>query len=84
MYYDPCRLVEGDIFRMGMHLEDIKEIIDNNACEQMPTSTKEMLCVKPLCMSMPSLPPSLHKVTKALAPAQLISFSLTTQIHRAF
>lgn len=67
---------------MGMHLEDIKEIIDNNVCEQMPTSTKEMLYVKPLCMSMPSLPPFLHKVTKALAPPQPISFSLTRQIHR--
>ncbi|KAM4557464.1 uncharacterized protein aknad1 [Fundulus diaphanus] len=33
--FDPDRLVEGDIFRIGMHLEDIKEVIDRNAYEQI-------------------------------------------------
>lgn len=68
-----CRLVEGDIFRIGMHLEDIKEMIDKNVCEQIspphssstPTSMREMLHAKPspLCMHTPSPPPSLHEVT---------------------
>ncbi|XP_027141414.1 uncharacterized protein aknad1 isoform X4 [Larimichthys crocea] len=69
--FDPNRLVEGDIFRIGMHLEDIKEMIDKNVCEQIspphssstPTSMKEMLHAKPspLCMHTPSPPPSLHE-----------------------
>ncbi|KAK5919432.1 hypothetical protein CgunFtcFv8_023328 [Champsocephalus gunnari] len=69
--FDPNRLVEGDIFRIGMHLEDIKEMIDKNVCEQIspphssstPTHMKEMLHVKPtpLCMPTPSPPPSLHE-----------------------
>ncbi|XP_033993124.1 microtubule organization protein AKNA-like isoform X2 [Trematomus bernacchii] len=69
--FDPNRLVEGDIFRIGMHLEDIKEMIDKNVCEQIspphssstPTHMKEMLHVKPtpLCMHTPSPPPSLHE-----------------------
>nr|XP_020471627.1 protein AKNAD1-like [Monopterus albus] len=33
--FDPNRLVEGDIFRIGMHLEDIKEMLDKNMCEQI-------------------------------------------------
>lgn len=64
------RLVEGDIFRIGMYLEDIKEMIDKNVCEQIspphssstPTSMNEMLHAKPCCMSTPSSPPSLHEV----------------------
>ncbi|KAI4809870.1 hypothetical protein KUCAC02_018726 [Chaenocephalus aceratus] len=73
--FDPNRLVEGDIFRIGMHLEDIKEMIDKNVCEQIspphssstPTHMKEMLHVKPtpLCMPTPSPPPSLHEVTNS-------------------
>ncbi|XP_043078469.1 microtubule organization protein AKNA-like [Puntigrus tetrazona] len=30
--FDPDREVEGQIFRIGMHLEDIKEQIDRNVC----------------------------------------------------
>ncbi|XP_059200860.1 microtubule organization protein AKNA-like [Centropristis striata] len=69
--FDPDRLVEGDIFRIGMHLEDIKEMIDKNVCEQIspphssstPTPMKEMLYVKPspLCMPTLSPPPSLYE-----------------------
>ncbi|XP_029970827.1 microtubule organization protein AKNA [Salarias fasciatus] len=33
--FDPSRLVEGDIFRIGMHLDEIKEAIDRNVCEQI-------------------------------------------------
>ncbi|KAM9718743.1 uncharacterized protein aknad1 [Menidia menidia] len=33
--FDPNRLVEGDIFRIGMHLEDIKEMIDKNVYKQI-------------------------------------------------
>ncbi|XP_031137213.2 microtubule organization protein AKNA-like isoform X1 [Sander lucioperca] len=69
--FDPNRLIEGDIFRIGMHLEDIKEMIDKHVCEQIspphssstPTPMKEMLHVKPspLCMPTFSPPPSLHE-----------------------
>ncbi|XP_054452556.1 microtubule organization protein AKNA-like [Anoplopoma fimbria] len=69
--FDPNRLVEGDIFRIGMHLEDIKEMIDKNLCEQIspphssstPTPMKEMLQMRPspLCMPTPSPPSSLHE-----------------------
>lgn len=61
--FDPNRDVEGDIFRIGMHLEDIKEMIDRNISEQIspprssstPTSVKDLLDMKPLCMSTPFL-----------------------------
>ncbi|XP_051944828.1 uncharacterized protein aknad1 [Hippocampus zosterae] len=61
--FDPNRLVEGDIFRVGMHLEDIKEMMDKNMHQHV---------VPPLLSSTPttkhrsakvSLPPSLHEVT---------------------
>ncbi|XP_047223603.1 uncharacterized protein LOC124869661 isoform X3 [Girardinichthys multiradiatus] len=53
--FDPDRLVEGDIFRIGMHLEDIKEVIDRNTYEQIspphssstPTSIAIWLNMKP-------------------------------------
>ncbi|XP_034744654.1 protein AKNAD1-like isoform X1 [Etheostoma cragini] len=69
--FDPNRLIEGDIFRIGMHLEDIKEMIDKNVCEQIspphssstPTPIEDMLHMKPspLCMPTLSPPPSLHE-----------------------
>ncbi|XP_068605015.1 protein AKNAD1-like [Brachionichthys hirsutus] len=69
--FDPNRLVEGYIFRTGMHIEDIKETIDKNVCEQLspphssstPTPMKAMQGVKPapLRLSPPSPPPSLHE-----------------------
>ncbi|XP_034558049.1 uncharacterized protein LOC117826230 isoform X2 [Notolabrus celidotus] len=66
--YDPNRLVEGDIFRIGMHLEDIKEIIDKNVYEQIspphssstPTSMREIQHVEPH-LSTPSPSRSLHE-----------------------
>lgn len=55
--FDPNRHMEGDIFRIGMHLEDIKEMIDRNVREQMqispprssstPTPVKDLLEAKP-------------------------------------
>ncbi|XP_045907963.1 uncharacterized protein LOC123972488 [Micropterus dolomieu] len=73
--FDPNRLVEGDIFRIGMHLEDIKDMIDKNVCEQIspphssstPAPMKDMLHVQssPLCMPAPSPPPSLHEGLRA-------------------
>ncbi|XP_056912440.1 serine-rich adhesin for platelets-like isoform X3 [Takifugu flavidus] len=71
--FDPNRHVEGDIFRIGMHLEDIKEIIDRNICEQVslpcssstPTSVKDILDMKPLCMSTPLPLPSLQEASGA-------------------
>ncbi|KAM3604090.1 uncharacterized protein V6R79_006270 [Siganus canaliculatus] len=68
--FDPNRLVEGDIFRIGMHLEDIKEMIEQNMFKQIsplhssstPVHMNEMLHVKPtpLCMPTPSPPPHLN------------------------
>ncbi|KAM4605286.1 uncharacterized protein aknad1 [Polymixia lowei] len=60
--FDPNRLVEGDIFRIGMHLEDIKEMIDRNMCDQLsppqssstPALTPPSLSVKP----SPRCPPT--------------------------
>uniref|UniRef100_A0A3Q2ZTQ5 Uncharacterized protein n=2 Tax=Kryptolebias marmoratus TaxID=37003 RepID=A0A3Q2ZTQ5_KRYMA len=59
------------IFRIGMHLEDIKEMIDKNTYEQIsppqssstPTSTTLSLHAKPgpLSFDTPSPPPSLHE-----------------------
>ncbi|XP_043989833.1 uncharacterized protein LOC122841011 isoform X2 [Gambusia affinis] len=71
--FDPDRLVEGDIFRIGMHLEDIKEVIDRNTYEQIspphssstPTTTTVSLHEKPGSLSFhirsPPLAPSLHE-----------------------
>ncbi|RVE61830.1 hypothetical protein OJAV_G00174230 [Oryzias javanicus] len=60
--FDPDRQLEGDIFRIGMNLEDIKEMIDKNVCEQMslphPSSTPTM---KTNQFSSPSSPPPLHQ-----------------------
>ncbi|CAB1443027.1 unnamed protein product [Pleuronectes platessa] len=69
--FDPDRLVEGDIFRIGMHLDDIKEMVDKNLCEQIspphssstPMPMKDELHVRPgsVCTLTPSPPPSLHE-----------------------
>ncbi|XP_024129732.1 uncharacterized protein LOC112147502 isoform X2 [Oryzias melastigma] len=60
--FDPDRQLEGDIFRIGMNLEDIKEMIDKNVYEQMsvphPSSTPTM---KTAPFSTPSPPPPLHQ-----------------------
>ncbi|KAJ0011677.1 hypothetical protein NQD34_012652, partial [Periophthalmus magnuspinnatus] len=61
--FDPGRLVEGGIFRLGMVLEDIKEMINKNMYEQISppqSSSTPLSCdlhIKPhvLCMSPPSL-----------------------------
>ncbi|KAM3865951.1 uncharacterized protein aknad1 [Diretmus argenteus] len=62
--FDPNRLVEGDVFRIGMHLEDIKEVIDRNVCEQLspphlsstPTSPS-----RPPCLPITAPPLSQHE-----------------------
>ncbi|CAB1317132.1 unnamed protein product, partial [Coregonus sp. 'balchen'] len=66
--FDPERQVEGEIFRIGMHLEDIKELIDRNVCEQQlspPQSSSTLLsmCGGPSLPGLltPSLPPPLHE-----------------------
>ncbi|XP_027875317.1 uncharacterized protein aknad1 isoform X1 [Xiphophorus couchianus] len=71
--FDPDRLIEGDIFRIGMHLEDIKEVIDRNTYEQIspphssstPTTTTVSLHEKPGSLSFhtssPPPAPSLHE-----------------------
>ncbi|XP_019386211.1 PREDICTED: protein AKNAD1 isoform X2 [Crocodylus porosus] len=36
--FDPDRKVEGEIFRLGMLLEDVQEKMDDNLCSQCPSS----------------------------------------------
>lgn len=79
--FDPNRHVEGDIFRIGMHLEDIKEMIDRNVCEQIsppcssstPTSVKDLLDMKPLCMSTPLPLKSLHEVITSIVASVFVN-----------
>ncbi|XP_077078463.1 uncharacterized protein aknad1 [Siphateles boraxobius] len=60
--FDPDREVEGQIFRIGMHLEDIKEQIDRNVCHVYypPSSSTPS---PPPCENIPltSSNPSLHE-----------------------
>ncbi|KAF4117708.1 uncharacterized protein LOC131533388 isoform X2 [Onychostoma macrolepis] len=60
--FDPDREVEGQIFRIGMHLEDIKEQIDRNVCHVFypPSSSTPS---PPPCEDIPlsSPHPSLHE-----------------------
>lgn len=78
--FDPNRHVEGDIFRIGMQLEDIKEMIDRNVCEQIspsrssftPTSVRDLLDMKPLCMSTPLALPSLQEVILSSVASVLV------------
>lgn len=72
------RQVEGEIFRIGMFLEDVKEQIDTNACQSFspPPSTSTPV--------PPSPQPSLHEVTPTpactapyLSPWTHLSNSLT-------
>uniref|UniRef100_A0A8D3CZJ9 AKNA domain-containing protein n=1 Tax=Scophthalmus maximus TaxID=52904 RepID=A0A8D3CZJ9_SCOMX len=80
--FDPNRLVEGDIFRIGMHLDTIKEMIDKNVREQIspphssssPTPVTEKLHVKP---RPPSPPPSLHE--GPCAGFSTVSYKMETQ-----
>ncbi|XP_053186678.1 microtubule organization protein AKNA-like [Scomber japonicus] len=94
--FDPNRLVEGDIFRIGMHLEDIKEMIDKTMYDQIspphssstPTPMTELLYVKPSPLGMHTASPlSLHELHKFLAKSfqglkipESVSFSLASQV----
>ncbi|XP_077471586.1 uncharacterized protein aknad1 [Stigmatopora argus] len=56
--FDANRLVEGDIFRVGMHLEDIKEMIDKNRREHINSpllSTAQEITTKRSVQSLPPL-----------------------------
>lgn len=57
-----CRLLEGDIFRTGMILEDVKETIDRNVCDQLsPPRSSSSSSSTPAPSPTPTLrtPPSL-------------------------
>lgn len=89
--FDPNRHVEGDIFRIGMHLEDIKEMIDRNVCEQIspprssstPTCVKDLLDMKPLCMSTPLPLPSLHGVITSVVASVLVNLGRFSLVCKA-
>ncbi|XP_016147372.1 AT-hook-containing transcription factor [Sinocyclocheilus grahami] len=60
--FDPDREVEGQIFRIGMHLEDIKEQIDRNVCHVFyphSSSTPSPPPCEDISVSSPH--PSLHE-----------------------
>ncbi|XP_067309401.1 microtubule organization protein AKNA-like [Pseudorasbora parva] len=62
--FDPDREVEGQIFRIGMHLEDIKEQIDRNVCHVFYPPSSSSTPSPPPCESIPlssSHHPSLHE-----------------------
>ncbi|XDV27991.1 hypothetical protein PO909_031419 [Leuciscus waleckii] len=61
--FDPDREVEGQIFRIGMHLEDIKEQIDRNVCHVYYPPSSSSTPSPPPCENIPlsSSHPSLHE-----------------------
>ncbi|XP_039513463.1 uncharacterized protein LOC120468901 isoform X3 [Pimephales promelas] len=61
--FDPDREVEGQIFRIGMHLEDIKEQIDRNVCHVYNPPSSSSTPSPPPCENIPlsSYHPSLHE-----------------------
>ncbi|XP_053083403.1 protein AKNAD1 isoform X3 [Pangasianodon hypophthalmus] len=62
--FDPDRLVEGEIFQLGMHLEDLKEQIDRNAycmLSPLPSSTTSTALLHGEFIPSSSLQPALHK-----------------------
>ncbi|XP_067330157.1 microtubule organization protein AKNA-like isoform X2 [Channa argus] len=85
--FDPDRLVEGDIFRIGMLLEDIKEVIDKNVYEQispphssstpMPSKDQQHVNPHPLCMATPSPTQSLYEEPGAVYST--VSYKVETQ-----
>ncbi|XP_073786017.1 protein AKNAD1 isoform X2 [Danio rerio] len=61
--FDPDREVEGQIFRIGMYLEDIKEQIDRNVCQVFYPPSSSSTPSPPPCEDIPlsSSLPSLHE-----------------------
>ncbi|KAL0966460.1 hypothetical protein UPYG_G00295550 [Umbra pygmaea] len=72
--FDPERQVEGEIFRIGMHLEDIKDLVDKNRCELelSPHHPPSRLTPLPVCeeprpgLLTASPPPALPQKVLAL------------------
>ncbi|XP_061550383.1 microtubule organization protein AKNA-like [Phycodurus eques] len=82
--FDPNRLLEGDLFRVGMHLEDIKEMIDKNTREKI---------VPPLLSSTPkektnnlsvkaSPPPSLHEGSSVCLTTECFRTETKTEVQK--
>ncbi|KAK2900553.1 hypothetical protein Q8A67_008668 [Cirrhinus molitorella] len=71
--FDPDREVEGQIFRIGMHLEDIKEQIDKNVCHVF----------YPPSSSTPSPPPTedIHLSSPHLSLHEESVFSISSVRH---
>ncbi|XP_055007900.1 microtubule organization protein AKNA-like [Boleophthalmus pectinirostris] len=85
--FDPDRLVEGGIFRLGMLLEDIKDMIDKNMCDQIslpqssstPRSFNVHIRPHVLCMSPPTAPLSLHEDQTTSFSAVANEMEITTE-----
>ncbi|XP_072296580.1 uncharacterized protein [Eucyclogobius newberryi] len=94
--FDPDRLVEGGIFRLGMILDDTKEMISKNVCEQIsppqcsstPLSFNVHIQPHVLCLSPPlalqEIDPiciaSLHNGHVLSLPVALYCFSSTAGV----
>ncbi|XP_054622912.1 uncharacterized protein LOC129176666 isoform X2 [Dunckerocampus dactyliophorus] len=75
--FDPNRVVEGDIFRVGMHLEDIKEMIDKVMCEQI---IPPLLSSTPKAMTMKATSPSsLHEGSSAGLTTEFFKMETKTE-----
>ncbi|MBN3324468.1 AKND1 protein, partial [Atractosteus spatula] len=61
--FDPERQVEGQIFRIGMSLEDIKEQIDENVCNQLSSQISYTTSTPLPSAESISSHTSLHEVT---------------------
>uniref|UniRef100_A0A3B1KFF8 AKNA domain containing 1 n=1 Tax=Astyanax mexicanus TaxID=7994 RepID=A0A3B1KFF8_ASTMX len=76
--FDPDRQVEGEIFRLGMQLEDIKEQIDRNACRELsPPPVSSTPTPSPHGEFIPSSShqPSLHEESVFSFPAGVQSMA---------
>ncbi|XP_077412088.1 uncharacterized protein aknad1 [Vanacampus margaritifer] len=67
--FDPNRLVEGDIFRVGMQLEDIKEMIEKNKRQLGTPPPLSRTPTNELSVKA-SPPPSLHEGSSASLTAE--------------
>ncbi|XP_019357610.1 PREDICTED: protein AKNAD1 isoform X6 [Gavialis gangeticus] len=71
--FDPDRKVEGEIFRLGMLLEDVQEKMDDNLCSRCPSSlirlpTSPSLSACESVVSSCSVPPESELVSSISDP----------------
>ncbi|XP_077370262.1 uncharacterized protein aknad1 [Festucalex cinctus] len=80
--FDPNRLVEGDIFRVGMQLEDIKEMIEKNTRQLV---TPPLFSSTPATKKLPlkaSPPTSLHEGSSVSSTAECFRRKTKTEAQK--